>query len=177
VTSPACCFFRNQPEKSSRAPAAGQKCRFRLGLKTSHWTEPHLRPLSAIGESSCSSECATRQAYCRGVSCSTSAVVSRQNADGQIHPAKTDKSKPTADLLWPEGRLVATEGSAGASGSAARCLRGPWKEHRAGFGYVRDDNVQSGGSELIVHEQKCQPNLTAGVVDTGRATAGVSELP
>ena len=56
-------------------------------------------------------------------------------------------------------------------------MRRPGEEHRADFGYVRDDNVQSGGSELIVHEQQREPDLTARVVDTGRATAGVSEFP
>ena len=56
-------------------------------------------------------------------------------------------------------------------------MRRPGEEHRAGFGYVRDDNVQSGGSELIVHEEQREPDLAARVVDTGRATAGVSEFP
>jgi hypothetical protein len=51
------------------------------------------------------------------------------------------------------------------------------EEHRASFGYVRDDDVQPGVTELIVHEQQREPKLAAGVVDTGRATAGVSELP
>ena len=31
-------------------------------------------------------------------------------------------------------------------------------------------------TELLVHEQQREPELAAGVVDTGRATAGVSEF-
>ena len=52
----------------------------------------------------------------------------------------------------------------------------PGEEHRAGFGYVRDDQVEPWMAELFVHEQQREPKLAAGVVDTGLATAGVSEF-
>ena len=49
----------------------------------------------------------------------------------------------------------------------------PGKEHRSGFGYVRNDDVHPGVVKLIAHEQQREPKLAAGVVDTGRADGGV----
>jgi hypothetical protein len=53
----------------------------------------------------------------------------------------------------------------------------PGEEHRAGFGYVRDDEVQPRVVKLLVHEQQREPERAVRVVDTGRAMAGVSEFP
>ena len=67
--------------------------------------------------------------------------------------------------------------SQGRSWAAVRPLQSiRVEEHRAGFGYVRDDDVQSGVAGFIVHEQQREPKVTAGVVDTVRAMAGVSEF-
>jgi hypothetical protein len=53
------------------------------------------------------------------------------------------------------------------------------QEKNIGQALVMSGTMMSspGVTELIVHEQQREPKLAAGVVDTGRATAGVSELP
>ena len=51
----------------------------------------------------------------------------------------------------------------------------PREEHRARLGYVRDDDIESGGAEFLIHKQKREPYGAATVVDTSQAMAGVSE--
>ena len=58
----------------------------------------------------------------------------------------------------------------------AGCFSRPGEEHRAGSGYVRDKNVQPRMAEFLIHEQQREPKLAAGVVDTSRAAARVSEV-